>query len=233
MHVSQRDYRILIGTAGWQYPEWGNEVFYPEDLPQDWYLSFYSNEFPVVLIAESRWAGASETEQIVDEISEQATEGFKCIFELDLRVQNSMQTRLQPLARIENFLGGLLVHAKSNFVEDKKLCQQLVSLHADFNVCLDIDGDTDLPALAVFCEQHAISVCWRGEGEVIVPDASPLWLTRCDSGLDKKVLVQQLKTIIAKQLKLENPSREHVLIIDGAPPSVEITRNASIMMDIM
>jgi len=231
--VSQRDYRILIGTAGWQHPEWGNEAFYPEDLPKDWYLSFYANEFPVVLIPESRWAGVSEVKQITAEIIEQATEGFKCIFELDLIAQNNIQARLQSLSRIEDFLGGLLLRVNGNFIEDKKLSEQLVSLHADFNVCLDVDAVADLSKIVVFCEQHAISVCWRGEGEVIVPDASPLWLTRCDSGQDKKAVVQQLKTIIAKQLKLEIQSREHVLIIDGAPPSVEVTRNASIMMDIM
>ncbi len=231
--MSQRDYRILIGTAGWQHAEWGNEVFYPADLPEDWYLSFYANEFPVVLIAERQWLDVSEAEQLIDEIIEQATEGFKCIFELDLITQNNIQARLKYLAKIEDFMGGLLVRAKSDFVEDKKLAEQLASLSHDFNVCLDIDDPADLPGLVAFCAQHAISVCWRGDGEVIVPEGATLWLTRCDSGQEKKTIAQQLKRIITEQLKLENTSREHVLIIDGLPPSIEVTRNASIMMDIM
>ena len=231
--MSQRDYRILTGTAGWQHAEWGKAVFYPEDLPEDWYLSFYANEFPVVLVAEWQWSDTSDAEQLVDEIIEQASEGFKCIFELDLMAQNNIQARLEYLAKIDSFLGGLLVRINSHFVDDKKLSEQLVSLCANFKVCLDIVGEADLSRLAAFCQQHAISVCWRGEGETMVPEDAPLWLTRCDSAQDKKVVVQQLKTMIAEQLKLEHISREHVLIIDGAPPSIEVTRKASIMVDIM
>jgi len=231
--MSQRDYRILIGTAGWQHSEWGNEVFYPDDLPEDWFLSFYSNEFPVTLIPESQWAVVSEAEQMMDEIIEQATAGFKCIFELDLMAQDNISVRLDYLSKIEEFMAGLLVRINSDFVEDNKRCEQLVSLSHNFNVCLDIDGVAELSGLATFCEQHAISVCWRGKDKVIVPDESPLWLTRCDSRQDKKATAQQLKTIIAKQLQLEGQSREHVLIIDGAPPSIDVARNACIMLDIM
>ncbi len=231
--MSQRDYRILIGTAGWQHSEWGNEVFYPEDLPEDWFLSFYSNEFPVVVVPESQWAYVSEAEQMMDEIIEQATVGFKCIFELDLMAQKNIPIRLEYLAKVDGFLGGLLVRVNSDFVNDNKLCEQLVSLNNDFNICLDVDGEVELSDLATFCEQHAISVCWRGKGEVIVPDESRLWLARCDSGQDKKATAQQLKTIITEQLKLESQSRVHILIVDGTPPSIEVTRNASIMLDIM
>ncbi len=38
---------ILIGTSGFSYDEW-RDVFYPAHLPQGDFLSFYSQEFPVV-----------------------------------------------------------------------------------------------------------------------------------------------------------------------------------------
>jgi len=197
-------------------------------------LSFYANEFPVVLVPEKQWSESSAVEQMLDEIIEQATEGFKCIFELDLIAQKNIQERLKYLGKIESFLGGLLLHVNSTFLEDEKLCAQLASMGEDFRLCLNIHGTlADVSALEKFCEQHAISVCWHGEGAVIVPDAAALWLTRCDSAQDKKAVAQQLKRIIAEQLKLECQSREHVLIIDGSPPSLVVTRNASIMMDIM
>ncbi len=39
--------RILVGTSGWQYPEWAG-VLYPHDLPRSGYLDCYAGVFPCV-----------------------------------------------------------------------------------------------------------------------------------------------------------------------------------------
>ncbi len=36
--------RLHIGTSGWTYPSWKG-IFYPEDLPSQGYLEFYSGQF--------------------------------------------------------------------------------------------------------------------------------------------------------------------------------------------
>lgn len=41
--------RLLVGTSGWTYPSWKGP-FYPEDLPSQRYLAFYSGEFPTTEI---------------------------------------------------------------------------------------------------------------------------------------------------------------------------------------
>lgn len=238
--MSERDYRILIGAAGWQHPQWSNDVFYPDDLPEDWYLSFYANEFPVVLVPEAQWADIDAADQVVDEILEQATPGFKCVFELDLtedRTRHSkLDLRLDKLLQVKPFLSGLLILVDSNGFENKSFCEEIISLQNRFNVCLELKNnpnELELTNIKTFCEQHAMSVCWKGEGEAIVPDAAKLWLARCDSNQDNKAVLQQLKLLIARQLKQESLTREHALIIDGAPPKIDVVRNANIMMDIM
>ena len=45
---------LQIGTFGWQMPE-GQGDFYPDDMPEEWQLDYYSNLFRVVLVAESQW----------------------------------------------------------------------------------------------------------------------------------------------------------------------------------
>lgn len=40
---------LLFGTRGWQHTAWQGD-FYPEDLPQDWFLGFYANEFRAVCL---------------------------------------------------------------------------------------------------------------------------------------------------------------------------------------
>jgi hypothetical protein len=46
----------IIGSWGWQHPEWEKDVFYPDDLPKDWQLSYYSNEFDAVVVPASYWS---------------------------------------------------------------------------------------------------------------------------------------------------------------------------------
>ncbi len=46
----------IIGSWGWQHSEWENDVFYPDDLPQDWQLSYYSNEFDLAVVPASYWS---------------------------------------------------------------------------------------------------------------------------------------------------------------------------------
>lgn len=40
---------MWIGSVGWQHAHW-QESFYPETLPEDWWLTYYSNEFRCVLM---------------------------------------------------------------------------------------------------------------------------------------------------------------------------------------
>ena len=49
---------INLGAYGWRQPHWDNG-FYPEDLPvdgpDDWRLTYYSNEFNTVLVPADYW----------------------------------------------------------------------------------------------------------------------------------------------------------------------------------
>jgi len=47
---------LSIGAWGWKHPEWEKDVFYPDDLPADWQLSYYSNEFDLVAVPASYWS---------------------------------------------------------------------------------------------------------------------------------------------------------------------------------
>ena len=51
------DSSVRVGALGWQHAHW-QDSFYPVDLPEDWRLSFYANEYSVVLLAESDWNSA-------------------------------------------------------------------------------------------------------------------------------------------------------------------------------
>jgi len=48
---------IRVGACGWDQRHWqGN--FFPDDLPDDWRLAYYANEFSAVLVPENEWCAA-------------------------------------------------------------------------------------------------------------------------------------------------------------------------------
>lgn len=242
--MSERDYRILTGTAGWKHPGWANEVFYPEDLPEDWYLSFYANEFPVVLVPDTQWLTDADIESLVNEIEEQTSTGFKCVFACHWSetgaakgdAQAGIAERAEKLAAVGHTFAGLLIQVAAHAVESPRFSDDIASLSKKFKVCLELSDNMNEKAVSdwrLFCDTHKVSLCWRGQGEVIVADGSPLWVARCNGDQENKAVLQQLKTIISEQYKHESLSREHIIIVDGSPPKIEVVRNAMTMMDIM
>ena len=59
-----------VGAWGWRHPEWEKDVFYPDDLPEDWQLSYYSNEFDLLVVPASYWSFAEEGEDWLDEVDD-------------------------------------------------------------------------------------------------------------------------------------------------------------------
>jgi uncharacterized protein YecE (DUF72 family) len=58
MNHQLADYSVLVGAQGWKQSHWQG-TFYPEDLPEDWQLSFYNSQYRCVYLPKSTWAGCS------------------------------------------------------------------------------------------------------------------------------------------------------------------------------
>ena len=50
---------VLVGTMNWDRPDWRGR-FYPEDLPDDWMLSYYNTQFQAVYLPAAMWQTASD-----------------------------------------------------------------------------------------------------------------------------------------------------------------------------
>lgn len=64
---------LEVGAVGWKHPEWV-DTFYPDSLPEDWRLTYYSNEFRWVLVPAEYWKdrdidSAQWVEDVHDEFS--------------------------------------------------------------------------------------------------------------------------------------------------------------------
>jgi len=64
------DKTIRVGACDWDQPQW-LQGFYPQDLPEDWRLSYYANEFSAVLVPQDKWqAEDADFEQWAEDVAE-------------------------------------------------------------------------------------------------------------------------------------------------------------------
>lgn len=86
---------IALGTWGWRHASWQGG-FYPDDLPDEWHLTFYSNEFDALGLDASAWL-----EPPLDELAAwvaDTREGFRLYAELPSLPAADMEVRLSTLA---------------------------------------------------------------------------------------------------------------------------------------
>ena len=85
MHHSLPTFHVM--PAGWDHPGWTGG-FYPDDLPEDWRLSYFSNEFSEVLVPRCSWqeADPDELQGWVDDVSA----AFRFYLELQEPVEASL-----------------------------------------------------------------------------------------------------------------------------------------------
>lgn len=48
---------MFIASLGWDHAAWSG-AFYPDDLPPEWRLAYYANEFRAVVVPAALWRGA-------------------------------------------------------------------------------------------------------------------------------------------------------------------------------
>jgi len=104
---------LVIGACDWRHKHW-SKSFYPEELPADWCLGFYSNEFETVLVPSSRWSDKSgyRCEGWLDEVNE----SFRFYIELPpvLSEQDTGREQfIDDMKLLEDALGGIILTTES------------------------------------------------------------------------------------------------------------------------
>jgi len=88
---------IVVGARGWLHPSWEMQ-FYPDDLPTDWKLGYYANEYRCVLVPAEQWIEVDD--ELLEQWADDASEDFSLFFELP--------ETLQPLPESIEVLGDVL-----------------------------------------------------------------------------------------------------------------------------
>ena len=91
---------VVVGARGWLHKPW-IESFYPEDIPQDWRLGFYANEFNTLLVPWSQWSeSVAALEAELDDVADD--------FHLYLELPLTQQPLPAHLSEIKDHVTGLV-----------------------------------------------------------------------------------------------------------------------------
>ncbi len=105
---------MLLGAYGWTHDSW-NDAFYPEGLPLEWQLSYYSNEFNAVLVPAGVWSddfcATSEVSFSCEDWLDSVSDEFRFYIECraDMFADISFQAFSENLQTLQPQLAGLVV----------------------------------------------------------------------------------------------------------------------------
>jgi len=103
------DKNIQVGAYGWRYSHWETS-FYPDDMPSEWYLSYYSNEFNTVMVPADYWQEDKgfACEEWLDEIHDE----FRFYIECPIQVLSDDETFalfLRQLGSLQSYVAGVFL----------------------------------------------------------------------------------------------------------------------------
>lgn len=223
------DHAVLIGAGGWLHKAWDGD-FYPDDLPEEWRLGFYGNEFSVVLLPESYWAMGEDSVLAWLEETDDSPH-FVCEWPSSLHSADEAE-RIFHLITIlsERILGLVFVVSQ---LPDQLTQDYFRKLAAEFPVCLDIkngDVETIRNAYQAMVPEQEVGVCWHGnEAQAGNLQFGKFVLTRISDALTPL----QLRGVLEHCLAVSEADRSVSLIFDGAPPDMAQLVNASVMLDLL
>lgn len=220
-----RDYPLLIGACGWSHTNWAAD-FYPEDLPMDWRLSYYANEFPVVLVTVEEWR---LPEADATHWCEESEVFFRFVLGISADTAEEVRSQLHmAVAFGDRCIGSLLRTSLSSDVAAlTKLLDSVVDL---LPLCVDFGDDNPADSVLQLLRSRQISCCWHGEGEAEGLVLGPLAVSRI---ITNDVNPRQIRHWVETCLTAGDQHRQTILLFDGDPPDIEVIRQAQIILDLL
>jgi hypothetical protein len=216
-----------VAARGWWHEAWCGG-YYPDDLPEDWRLAYYGNEFRAVVVPAAYWLTVDALE--VERWAEDVHDNFTFYLEVaDLLTDwERFAAMLKPL---QGRIGGVLLRP--------------AMLDADLSLLIPaLEGAAQLGPLsllmpagvepnAVGCsllQEYDVGLCWTVEQDEPRWQYGPLAVAWASGNL--AYTPRQWREIIERCLR-EAGERALLVVVDGEPPDVEALRAAQMIGDML
>ncbi len=196
---------IFLMGIGLEGPDWDRD-FFPDDLPADWRLSFYANEYGGILLPAEVW----EQEQKPDDWLDDVPEVFDFHFQVRAGMRRASLDRLIKAAdALDVRLKGLILEA-----EDEQGYDRLLD---------SLKGILPGRKLSVMSPCRDLSLCWQPELTTV---------TACGPGvlmLNGDKTPRELRTMI-EDFAAVTTEETAILFVRAPVPAME---NLKTLLDLM
>ena len=222
---------IIVAARGWAHANWSGG-FYPEDLPEDWQLSYYSNEFRAVVVPAAVFAGVDPLE--VERWVEDTEEEFRFYLEVeDLFIDWArVAETIQPLGEQ---LGGIILRPLK-VDEDLALvasCLDAATALAPVCVLLPEDAQPSQAGLDLLAQKRVERGWEVGQGE---PDWRGGGLAIAHVSGNNHYTPRDWRETIEAALRCPNDSRDDrcvLLMVEQDEPDVDALRAGMMIGDML
>ena len=198
--------RVRTGTIGWNFSNWENS-YYPEDIPEDWKLAFYANDFSAVAVPEKLWAGES-LQQVCEQLDD-LDDGFAvyCLVETQIP---SVEDADKVKAAVGEFFAGFIIGE-----------------HVEAGVGSQYPGDFIFPVARAGDDQSRYWAALPAE------TGQKLNVISLGDEVDLKTLRQQFASV---QQQLDDSHDVFVMVSSGLPdagPDIEFMQQLRTLLELM
>lgn len=223
--MTQQTHRLLIGAFGWRHAAWQGD-YYPEDLPAEWQLGYYSNEFPLTVVTDRERADEHELIEELEACRE------------DMLILLAVAVGAQPTAELEAAVAllqklprdaGLLLQVPTTQIDDPSAwLRQVRAVAGPWPVCVEPDGALS-ESWREALQEVSIGWAWNRHTDRDGLAIGPLAVIHVDGALSAR----ELRTCVEAGLAVNAPERHVALLVAGQPPSVDLLRQAKTLEELM
>ena len=231
--MANTQHEIIVSARGWSHPSW-HGTFYPDDLPEDWRLSYYGNEFSAVVVPAAEWVSLDTVE--IERWSEDVSEEFLFYLEIEDPLTNWKQTA-DIIKSLGSQLGGFLLRPMEVGADLAIISSNIASASqlAPVSVLLP-DGVEPNAAGKMLLKQYGVQCSWNvGEGKPdwMDSDYDSQLVVVCVAG-NKNFTARQWREIIESSMNKSVEKHQTVLmVIESKNPKINDLRTAMMIGEMM
>ncbi len=204
---------LFIGGQGWDHDAWVGD-YYPEDLPPEWRLSFYANEYSAVLVPWVGWAaGRAEAQRWLDD----TPEGFRFVLEVAADCPD-LGAELRAMEPLRPRISALLVCHGDAVVGEAAPLATVRELSNSYPLCLELEQPHHLsPTQRVALKVNDAGIAWQPELPADVAGPVPVGLVAGDAIVSPRTL----RTVVEDFMTFATGCPQAMLFFRGQPPRID------------
>jgi hypothetical protein len=221
--------RLEVGACGWEHAGW-LDGFYPDSLPDDWRLTYYSNEFRCALIPPDYWQrfGPEAPARWIEDVHAD----FRFYPELLLSATGAapapadLRRWCEPLA---SRVGGMVVRLDPDAPPAADVLAELLGqLTGPRLAAVDcpaplVDGYRDAVGRA------EVAWCWRPAAADALHGCRIGRLAASEAGAD----LRRLRAMVERFIEQAAPGEDLTLLFEGEPPSISRMNDVAVILSLL